>query len=106
MNKGGCLVLLHGLRAFLPGSHLCGAIASEELIGEVSTTLTYTWLTPPRMCREPIGQHRKEERDNERGDAVNAFEVFSLRPDSLFGPDPFLAVCVFVVGFLWYSPSR
>mmetsp|Transcript_8232 Transcript_8232/g.18790 ORF Transcript_8232/g.18790 Transcript_8232/m.18790 type:complete len:385 (+) Transcript_8232:63-1217(+) len=34
VNKGGCLVLLHGLRAFLPGSHLCGAIASEELIGE------------------------------------------------------------------------
>jgi len=33
VNKGGCVVAAYGLRAFLPGSHLCGQLPSEELIG-------------------------------------------------------------------------
>eukprot|EP00953_Heterococcus_sp_UTEX-ZZ885_P008212 4928-Heterococcus_DN1.PRE.1 len=33
VNKGGAIVQIEGLRAFLPGSHLCGGLPSDELIG-------------------------------------------------------------------------
>jgi len=33
VNRGGAIVTLEGLRAFLPGSHLCGAVPTEALIG-------------------------------------------------------------------------
>jgi len=34
VNRGGAMVMVHGLRAFLPGSHLCGAVPTEEIIGQ------------------------------------------------------------------------
>merc|ERR1711907_390575 len=33
INRGGALVLVEGLRAFLPGSHMVGGTPTEELIG-------------------------------------------------------------------------
>lgn len=34
VNRGGAIVNVAGLRAFLPGSHLCGALPTEEIIGQ------------------------------------------------------------------------
>jgi len=35
INRGGAICLVNGLRAFLPGSHLSGMMATEDLIGTV-----------------------------------------------------------------------
>jgi len=35
VNRGGVICEVQGLRAFLPGSHLCGALPTEELIGTI-----------------------------------------------------------------------
>ena len=35
VNRGGAIVLIEGLRAFLPGSHLAGMIPDESVIGQV-----------------------------------------------------------------------
>jgi len=34
VNRGGAIVLVEGLRAFLPGSHLAGRTATEDMVGE------------------------------------------------------------------------
>lgn len=34
VNKGGAIVLVDGLRAFLPGSHLSGVYADDSLVGQ------------------------------------------------------------------------
>jgi len=34
VNRGGAMCQVHGLRAFLPGSHLCGAVPTEDIIGQ------------------------------------------------------------------------
>lgn len=34
VNRGGAIVLVEGLRAFLPGSHLAGRTATDEMVGE------------------------------------------------------------------------
>jgi small subunit ribosomal protein S1 len=34
VNKGGAIVLVEGLRAFLPGSHLSGIFADDSLVGQ------------------------------------------------------------------------
>lgn len=34
VNKGGAIVLVEGLRAFLPGSHLSGVYADDSLVGQ------------------------------------------------------------------------
>ena len=36
VNRGGCLVNVFGLRAFLPGSHLCGALPTDDIVGQVT----------------------------------------------------------------------
>ena len=35
VNRGGCIVSCMGLRGFLPGSHLCGVLPTEEIVGTV-----------------------------------------------------------------------
>ena len=35
VNKGGAIVLVEGLRAFLPGSHLSGMYADDALVGQI-----------------------------------------------------------------------
>jgi len=34
VNRGGAIVLVEGLRAFLPGSHLAGRMATDDMVGE------------------------------------------------------------------------
>lgn len=34
VNRGGAIVMVEGLRAFLPGSHLAGRTATEDMVGE------------------------------------------------------------------------
>jgi small subunit ribosomal protein S1 len=34
VNRGGCIVIVNGLRAFLPGSHLCGFLPTEDIVGK------------------------------------------------------------------------
>jgi len=41
VNRGGAIALVEGLRAFLPGSHLTGALPDEDLVG---TTLPLKFL--------------------------------------------------------------
>merc|ERR1712028_120420 len=35
VNRGGAICLVEGLRAFLPGSHLAGKMATEDLVGQI-----------------------------------------------------------------------
>lgn len=41
VNRGGCMVMVEGLRAFLPGSHLSTTTPRDELIGK---TLSFKFL--------------------------------------------------------------
>jgi predicted RNA-binding protein with RPS1 domain len=34
VNRGGAIVMVEGLRAFLPGSHLAGRTATEDMVGQ------------------------------------------------------------------------
>ena len=47
VNKGGAIVEVEGLRAFLPGSHLCGGQPTEELVG---TKLPFKFLEVCNAC--------------------------------------------------------
>ncbi|CAM9580623.1 unnamed protein product, partial [Chrysoparadoxa australica] len=72
VNRGGAIVLVQGLRAFLPGSHLCGGIPDESLVG---TTLSFKFLeVNPENNKLVVSNRRavleKEMKQLSRGDVV------------------------------------
>jgi len=85
VNRGGAICLVEGLRAFLPGSHLTGQLATEELIG---TFLPLKFLEVSQEDNKLVVSNRKavveqQMTDLSRGDLVTG-SVKALKPYGAF----------------------
>jgi small subunit ribosomal protein S1 len=85
VNRGGAIVLVEGLRAFLPGSHLTGTIASEELIGD-KLPLKFLEVNPDN--NKLVVSNRRaivetQMNDLSRGDVVDGI-IKALKPYGAF----------------------
>merc|ERR1712087_568930 len=85
VNRGGAICLVEGLRAFLPGSHLAGKMATEELIGE---KLPLKFLEVNQENNKLVVSNRKavvetQMADLSRGDLVEGV-VQALKPYGAF----------------------
>jgi len=85
VNRGGAICLVEGLRAFLPGSHLTGQLATEELIG---TFLPLKFLEVNQEDNKLVVSNRKavveqQMTDLSRGDLVSGV-VKALKPYGAF----------------------
>lgn len=85
VNRGGAICLVEGLRAFLPGSHLTGQLATEEIIG---TFLPLKFLEVNQEDNKLVVSNRKavveqQMTDLSRGDLVNG-AVKALKPYGAF----------------------
>merc|ERR1711935_710690 len=85
VNRGGAICLVEGLRAFLPGSHLAGKMATEELIGE---KLPLKFLEVNQENNKLVVSNRKavvetQMADLSRGDLVEG-TVQALKPYGAF----------------------
>ncbi|TFJ86067.1 hypothetical protein NSK_002887 [Nannochloropsis salina CCMP1776] len=85
VNKGGAIVLVEGLRAFLPGSHLSGVYADESLVGQV---LPLKFLELNKENGKLVVSHRRALVDSQmdsmsRGDVVVGM-VKLLKPYGAF----------------------
>lgn len=72
VNRGGAIVLVEGLRAFLPGSHLAGQLPTEDIIG---TELPLKFLEVNQEANKLVVSNRKavvetQMKDLKRGDVV------------------------------------
>jgi len=85
VNRGGAIVLIEGLRAFLPGSHLTGTIASEEIIGD---KLPLKFLEVNSENNKLVVSNRRaivetQMNDLSRGDVVDGM-IKALKPYGAF----------------------
>lgn len=85
VNRGGAIALVEGLRAFLPGSHLTGALPDEELVG---TVLPLKFLEVNQEANKLVVSNRravveKQMADLSRGDVVSGI-VKALKPYGAF----------------------
>jgi len=85
VNRGGAIALVEGLRAFLPGSHLTGALPDEDLVG---TTLPLKFLEVNQEANKLVVSNRravveKQMQDLSRGDVVQGI-VKALKPYGAF----------------------
>jgi len=85
VNRGGAIVNVHGLRAFLPGSHLCGAIPSEEVIGQ---SFRLKFLEVNQETNKLVVSNRRavvedQMRELSRGDVVQGV-VKAIKPYGAF----------------------
>jgi len=85
VNRGGAICLVEGLRAFLPGSHLAGKMATEDLIGQV---LPLKFLEVNQENNKLVVSNRKavvetQMADLSRGDLVEG-TVQALKPYGAF----------------------
>jgi len=85
VNRGGAICLVEGLRAFLPGSHLAGKMATEDLIGQV---LPLKFLEVNQENSKLVVSNRKavvetQMADLSRGDLVSG-TVQALKPYGAF----------------------
>ncbi|CAM9094353.1 unnamed protein product [Phaeothamnion confervicola] len=85
VNKGGAIVLVEGLRAFLPGSHLCGGLPTEEVIGQ---KLPFKFLeVNPELNKLVVSNRRavleQEMKELSRGDVVEG-HIKALKPYGAF----------------------
>lgn len=85
VNRGGAICLVEGLRAFLPGSHLTGQIATEELIGE---SLPLKFLEVNQEANKLVVSNRlavveQQMSDLSRGDIIDGV-VKALKPYGAF----------------------
>lgn len=85
VNRGGAIVNVHGLRAFLPGSHLCGALPTEDIIGQ---TFRFKFLEVNQDTNKLVVSNRRavvEEQMKElsRGDVVTGI-VKAIKPYGAF----------------------
>eukprot|EP00612_Vaucheria_litorea_P003346 CAMPEP_0171462592 /NCGR_PEP_ID=MMETSP0945-20130129/6567_1 /TAXON_ID=109269 /ORGANISM="Vaucheria litorea, Strain CCMP2940" /LENGTH=351 /DNA_ID=CAMNT_0011989147 /DNA_START=178 /DNA_END=1233 /DNA_ORIENTATION=- len=75
VNDGGAVALVQGLRAFLPGSHICGGTPSEDLIGK---SLSFKFLEVNKEINKLVVSNRLAVQEQEmaelsRGDIVEGF---------------------------------
>mmetsp|Transcript_778 Transcript_778/g.1263 ORF Transcript_778/g.1263 Transcript_778/m.1263 type:complete len:406 (-) Transcript_778:91-1308(-) len=85
VNRGGAICLVEGLRAFLPGSHLSGMMATEDMIG---TRLPLKFLEVNQEAGKLVVSNRKalveqQMSDLSRGDIVQGM-VKALKPYGAF----------------------
>ena len=86
VNRGGAIVLVEGLRAFLPGSHIMGSGgASEELVG---TTLKLKFLEVNQEANKLVVSNRRAVIESsmnaiKRGDVVEG-TVSAVKPYGAF----------------------
>lgn len=85
VNRGGAICLVEGLRAFLPGSHLSGMMATEDMIG---MTLPLKFLEVDQEGGKLVVSNRKalveqQMSDLSRGDIVEGM-VKALKPYGAF----------------------
>ncbi len=85
VNRGGAILLVEGLRAFLPGSHLTGQLPTEELIGQ---TLPLKFLEVNQEDNKLVVSNRRavveqQMSDLSRGDIINGI-VKALKPYGAF----------------------
>jgi small subunit ribosomal protein S1 len=85
VNKGGAIVLVQGLRAFLPGSHLSGIYADESLVGR---KLNVKFLEVNKEIGKLVVSHRRAVVESHmesvsRGDVVTGV-VKLLKPYGAF----------------------
>jgi small subunit ribosomal protein S1 len=85
VNRGGAICLVEGLRAFLPGSHLSGMMATEDMIG---TKLPLKFLEVNPEAGKLVVSNRKalveqQMSDLSRGDIVQGM-VKALKPYGAF----------------------
>ena len=72
VNRGGAIVIVEGLRAFLPGSHLAGQLPTESIIG---SRLPLKFLEVNQEANKLVVSNRKavvetHMKDLKRGDVV------------------------------------
>merc|ERR1712238_608389 len=85
VNRGGAICLVEGLRAFLPGSHLAGKMATEDLIGQV---LPLKFLEVNQEDNKLVVSNRRavveaQMEDLSRGDIIDGI-VKALKPYGAF----------------------
>jgi small subunit ribosomal protein S1 len=85
VNRGGAICLVHGLRAFLPGSHLSGMLATDDMIG---MELPLKFLEVNQEANKLVVSNRKaiveqQMSDLSRGDIVQGM-VKALKPYGAF----------------------
>ena len=85
VNRGGCICLVEGLRAFLPGSHLSGMLPTEDIIG---TVIPLKFLEVNQEDNKLVVSNRKavveqQMADLSRGDIVQGM-VKALKPYGAF----------------------
>merc|ERR1711937_430377 len=85
VNRGGAICLVEGLRAFLPGSHLSGMMATDDMIG---TKLPLKFLEVNQEAGKLVVSNRKalveqQMADLSRGDIVQGM-VKALKPYGAF----------------------
>jgi len=85
VNRGGAICLVEGLRAFLPGSHLAGKMATDDLIGQV---LPLKFLEVNQENNKLVVSNRKAVVETQmanlsRGDLVEG-SVQALKPYGAF----------------------
>merc|ERR1712166_1166678 len=85
VNRGGAICLVEGLRAFLPGSHLAGKMATDDLIGQI---LPLKFLEVNQENNKLVVSNRKAVVETQmanlsRGDLVEG-TVQALKPYGAF----------------------
>jgi small subunit ribosomal protein S1 len=85
VNRGGAICLVEGLRAFLPGSHLAGQLATDDLVGQ---KLPLKFLEVNQETNKLVVSNRKavvetQMQDLSRGDLVTGV-VRALKPYGAF----------------------
>ncbi len=85
VNRGGAIVEVNGLRAFLPGSHLCGALPTEDIIGQ---SFRLKFLEVNQENNKLVVSNRRavvedQMQDLSRGDVVQGI-VKAIKPYGAF----------------------
>lgn len=85
INRGGAIVLVEGLRGFLPGSHMCGGLPTEDILG---TTMSFKFLEVNAESSKLVVSNRRavleqEMKELSRGDVVEG-HVKAIKPYGAF----------------------
>ncbi|CAM9232418.1 unnamed protein product [Sphacelaria rigidula] len=85
VNRGGAIVMVEGLRAFLPGSHVCGGLPTDDVIGKV---MQFKFLEVSPETNKLVVSNRRaileqEMKELSRGDVVEGY-VKAIKPYGAF----------------------
>ncbi|CAM9160283.1 unnamed protein product [Choristocarpus tenellus] len=85
VNRGGAIVIVEGLRAFLPGSHMSGGLPTDEQVGEIHA---FKFLeVNPETSKLVVSNRRavleQEMKELSRGDVVEGV-IKAIKPYGAF----------------------